>query len=332
LDYINERADASSSEKSSKKSKKPDISTKKIISKGILTDVTHSWQGEVKKRQEVLISKLYNTYVKELNIREHSMYLRSSIFSYETFKEIFISKNFDVSRNNFISRRQLNFKIATVDVGKSEAARQSLYFLARRQETLKSRITIRHHKHLALRKYHLNGTGFKVLLRPSLDEATVIDDEGNITEENFAMEEECNILNISAIELRKVSVQCLVVSTLYFSLNQRDKEEFQMIESLFEKISSDNSLPNESAHELIKDHYRILKEFRKFNNMFNICCQVLISVDMMKVGHRRSMNRSDLSKSSAAGGSMGGADPHGGEISEFRKRLNLKCILEHIGC
>ncbi len=127
-------------------------------------------------------------------------------------------------------------------------------------------------------------------------------DEGNVTEENLALEEECDIYNISAIP---------------FWINAiKKKEELQMIESLFVKKKSVNSLPNESDHELIKGHHRDLKEFRKLNNMFNIWCHVLESVDMMKdnavtsTRNRRSMNRIDLSMSSAAGGSMGGADQH----------------------
>ena len=51
LDRINneiqEMAILSSSEKSSKKSKQSNKSTKQIISKGMLTDVAHSFRGKV---------------------------------------------------------------------------------------------------------------------------------------------------------------------------------------------------------------------------------------------------------------------------------------------
>ena len=186
----------------------------------------------------------------------------------ETFRQEFLSKDFDGSRNNFISRRQLHFSVATNDIGQSKAARQSMYFIIRRKENLEDRIETNRVKYSTLRKHHMYGTGFKVLLRPSLDVAIVIDDE-NIAQENLALEEECTVYNITAMQQRKVTVQCSVVGALYSFLNQRDKEELQMIESLFESFTGNYS-PNNDDHGLIKYYYRDLKDFRKTNKMFNI--------------------------------------------------------------
>lgn len=247
---------------------------KKLVKDGSVAIVNADldFHGIVKEKVERM---LRINYKEECNKKvRHDV--NSTLIPFSQFRQEYIEK-----RTPWKKREILFTLLSAQGLSDSEvrAAQNAIFHLGNRVIELQSRLESRSNSVKSLSLHLMHGTTYKLLLKPKLEQNDVYNSKTGEFEFNISDNDKVVLQDLTSLQVTKINIQCMLISSLLIEFDGRDREEIKLIEKLLTNLPIAHQ---KQSHELIQVHYNDMKLFRKKNNMFILCQKALVANQLDK--------------------------------------------------
>ena len=206
---------------------------KKLVKDGSVAIVNADldFHGIVKEKVERM---LRINYKEECNKKvRHDV--NSTLIPFSQFRQEYIEKRTPWKK------REILFTLLSAQVlsdSEVRAAQNAIFHLGNRVIELQSRLESRSNSVKSLSLHLMHGTTYKLLLKPKLEQNDVYNSKTGEFEFNISDNDKVVLQDLTSLQVTKINIQCMLISSLLIEFDGRDREEIKLIEKLLTNWSS----------------------------------------------------------------------------------------------